>query len=119
MGAENVPEKSTPLGIPLVPLPLMVTIPPAANVPPLTVGGHAAVRALDPHAERAGSFAAWTAGPWQAHLRRHVIPRPPLPVSCLKMLIRHPSVSKRDGRMIRARKRAGITAHENVSNIPL
>ena len=26
--------------------------------------------------------AAWTAGPWQAHLRCHVIPRPPLPASC-------------------------------------
>jgi hypothetical protein len=30
--------------------------------------------------------AAWTAGPWCAHLRHHVIPRPPLPVSCLEML---------------------------------
>src|SRR5581483_5235526 len=37
-----------------------------------------------------GSFAAWTAGPWQAHLRRHVIPRPPLPIPYLKMLYRHP-----------------------------
>src|SRR5580693_1656402 len=35
MGAENVPVKRTPLGVPLVPLPLMVSIPPAANVPPI------------------------------------------------------------------------------------
>src|SRR5580765_2965070 len=35
MGAENVPEKRTPLGIPLVPLPLMVNVPPAARVPPI------------------------------------------------------------------------------------
>ena len=30
------------------------------------------------------------------HLRRNVIPRPPLPVPYLKMLYRHPSVSERD-----------------------
>ena len=30
------------------------------------------------------------------HLQRNVIPRPPLPAPCLKMLIRHPSVTRRD-----------------------
>src|SRR5581483_8431752 len=40
--------------------------------------------------DAARTTAAWTAGPWQAHLRRHVIPRPPLPIPCLKMLYRHP-----------------------------
>ena len=35
-GAENVPEKRTPLGIPLVPLPFMLNIPPAAKVPPIS-----------------------------------------------------------------------------------
>ena len=32
-----------------------------------------------------------------SHLRCTVIPRPPLPAPCLKMLIRHPSVTRRDG----------------------
>ncbi len=69
---------------------------------------------------------AITGAPWRAagapgHMRlgppglriaspmRHVIPRPPLPAPCLKMLYRHPSVPRRDARIIRAVRRAGIS----------
>ncbi len=45
-----------------------------------------------------------------SHLRcDSVIPRPPLPAPCLKMLIRHPSVTRRDARIIGAVFRAGIS----------
>ena len=43
------------------------------------------------------------------HLQRNVIPRPPLPAPYLKMLIRHPSVARRDASKISAPKRAGIS----------
>jgi hypothetical protein len=43
------------------------------------------------------------------HLRCHLIPRPPLPAPRLKMLIRHPSVTRRDAHKISALWRAGIS----------
>ena len=51
---------------------------------------------------RAGTSAASTAGPSRRISERHVIPRPPLPAPYLKMLDRHPSVTKQDARMISA-----------------
>jgi hypothetical protein len=53
-----------------------------------------AVRALDAYVERAGSFAAWTAG-WEVRAASPTPQsRPPLPAPRLETLIRHPSVTR-------------------------
>jgi len=58
--------------------------------------------ARGPRGGRAGTSAAWTAGPARRISSRAVIPRPPLPASCQKMLIRHPSVTRQDAVMSHA-----------------